>query len=164
MINQAIACYRTTQRGNRDTTIANTVAALKELYQTGRSYDAAVSRLASDLSGVDSTTLDRLQPLALAARVDDPEAREALVAAAKQREAELQDHPRVMPETEPFRFFCGVLRLIFDAAASPFIERTRHNRAKFALEVFAIAEIEHADFEAHPERLHEYLATDVTFG
>jgi hypothetical protein len=32
------------------------------------------------------------------------------------------------------------------------------------MEVFTIAGIDHADFEAHPERLTEYLGTDVSFG
>jgi hypothetical protein len=35
---------------------------------------------------------------------------------------------------------------------------------RFAVEVFTITGIDHADFEAHPERLTEYLRTDVSFG
>jgi hypothetical protein len=161
-INEAIARYKTTQCGNRDTTKGNTLAALAELYRPGRSYEAALSRLASDQCGVDYTTLDRLQPLVRAALAGDPEAPKALAAAAKERAAELRNHPRIAPETESLRFFCGVLRVIFDAAASPSMDRTWHNCARFALEVFAVAGIEHADFDAHPERLKEYLATDVT--
>ena len=55
-----------------------------------------------------------------------------------------------------------MLRVIFDAAASPTVERTWHNCGSFALEVLSVAAIEHADFDAHPERLTEYLGTDVT--
>ena len=160
-INHSIACYKTIQSGNRDTTIKNIRAALVELYRPGRAYKDAVSRFASNHSGVDYTTLDRLQPLARTTLAGDPEAPKALAAAAKERDAELRDHPRVNSATESLRFFCGVLRLIFDAAASPSMERSWHNRARFALEVFDIAGIEHADFDAHPERLKEYLATDV---
>jgi hypothetical protein len=153
--------YRAIQSGNRDTTIANIRAALAELYRPGRSYEAAVSRLASDVSGVDDITLDRLQPLAQAVLAGDSEARKALARAAEERDAELRDHPRIVSETEPFRFFCGKLRLIFMDAASPSVDRTLQNCRRFALEVFTIAGIERADYDAHPERLNEYLLTDV---
>jgi hypothetical protein len=104
----------------------------------------------------------RLQPLARAALAGDPEAPKALAAAAEKRAAELREYPRIAPETESLRFFCGMLRVIFGAAASPSMDRAWHNCARFALEVFAVAGIKHADFDAHPERLKEYLATDVT--
>jgi hypothetical protein len=71
-------------------------------------------------------------------------------------------HPRVAPDTEALRYFCGVLRIIFDAAASPAIGRTWRNCRLFALEVLSISGIEHADFDAHPERLDAYLGTDVS--
>jgi hypothetical protein len=138
------------------------LAALAELSRYGRSYDAAVSRFASDRSGVDYTTLSRLQPLARTVLAGDQQAREALAEAAQARAIELRNHPRVAPETEALRFFCGMLRVIFDAAASPTVERTWHNCGSFALEVLSVAAIEHADFDAHPERLTEYLGTDVT--
>jgi hypothetical protein len=160
-INHSIACYRAIQSGNRDTTIANIRAALAELYRPGRSYEAAVSRLASDDSGVDDITLDRLQPLAQAVLAGDSEARKALARAAEERDAELRDHPRIVSETEPFRFFCGKLRPIFIDAASPSVDHTLQNCRRFALEVFTIAGIERADYDAHPERLNEYLLTDV---
>jgi hypothetical protein len=159
-INDVIGRYKAIQYGNRDTTVGNTLAALKGLYRPGgRAYRKAVERLTNNRSGVDDTTLDRLQPLAQAVIDDDPEAPKALAAAAKQRAVELKGL-RIEPKTESFRSFCGALRLIFDGVASPSMDRTPHNRAKFALAVFVAAEIEHADFEAHPERLHEYLATE----
>ena len=89
-------------------------------------------------------------------------AREALAEAAQVRAIELRGHPRVAPETEALRFFCGVLQSIFDAATSPTEGRTWHKCGSFAREVLSVAAIEHADFDAHPERLKEYLGTDVT--
>jgi hypothetical protein len=161
-VTHAIACFKATQGGSADTTKGSTLAALAELSRYGRSYDAAVSRFASDRSGVDYTTLSRLQPLARTVLAGDQQAREALAEAAQARAIELRNHPRVAPETEALRFFCGMLRVIFDAAASPTVERTWHNCGSFALEVLSVAAIEHADFDAHPERLTEYLGTDVT--
>lgn len=158
----AIACYRATEAGSPETTTANTRAALCELMQPGRSYTTAVSRLADDRSGVDYTTLGRLQPLAQAVLAGDERARGALAEAARVRTSELSGHPRVAPETESLRFFCGVLRLIFDHFASPAMERTWRNCGAFALEALTVAGIDHADFGAHPERLKEYLGTDVT--
>jgi hypothetical protein len=160
-INHSIACYKAVESGNRDTTIQNTRAALAELNRPGRFYEAAVSRFTSDNSGVDYTTLDRLQPLAQAVLAGDPEARKALEAAAKERDAELRNHPRIESDHEPLVFFCGKLRLIFIDAASPSIDRTLRNCRKFAQEVFTIAGIQTADFDAHPKRLDEYLLTDV---
>ena len=159
-MNDVIGRYKAIQHGSRDTTVGNILAALKQLYEPGgRDYQKAVSRFASDHSGVDDTTLDRLQPLARAVLAGDPEAPKALAAAAKERAAELKGL-RVEPKKEPFRSFCGILRVIVDGVASPSMDRTPHNRAKFALGVFVAAEIDHADFAAHPERLHKYLATD----
>jgi hypothetical protein len=41
-------------------------------------------------------------------------------------------------------------------------DKTWQSCRRFALEVLTAAEIEHADFLAHPERLTEYLGTDVS--
>jgi hypothetical protein len=95
-----------------------------------------------------------------------PGAGEALSRAAGARAGELHKHKRVDPRKEFLRFFCGILRLIFNNAAAPALRSTvddgwRHCR-QFAMEVFAIAGIAHANFDAHPERLTEYLGTDVT--
>jgi hypothetical protein len=157
-----IACFRATQGGSRDTTTGTTLAALEKLSRPGRSYDATVKRFADDRYGIDYTTHGRLQPLARAVLAGNRQAREALVEAAQARAIELRSHPRVAPETEALRLFCGMLRVIFDAAASPTVDRTWHNCGSFALEVLSVAAIEHADFDAHPERLKEYLGTDVT--
>jgi hypothetical protein len=160
-IAHAIACFKATHGGSRDTTTGTTLAALEELSRPGRSYDAAVERFADDRYGVDYTTHGRLQPLARAVMAGDWQAREVLETTARERAVELRNHPRIAPDTEALRFFCGVLRVIFNAAASPETERTWRNCRRFALEVLSVAGIEHADFDAHPERLDEYLATEV---
>jgi hypothetical protein len=164
VIAHAIACFKATQRGSPDTTRGNTLAALAELSGGGRAFDAAVPRFATDQSGVDYTTLERLQPLARSALAGDRSARQSLEDAARTRAAELRSHPRVAPETESLRFFCGMLRVIFDATASSTIDRTWRNCGAFALEACSVAGIDHADFDAHPERLKEYLGTDVSTG
>jgi hypothetical protein len=166
MIAEAIACYKATQAGSSDTTVGNTLAALRELKKTGRAYNKAVARLADDRSGVDYTTHGIAQSLAKAVLANQPGARQALAQAADLRADQLLKHPRVATAKEPLRFFCGVLRLIFNHAAAPELKPPlqvgwRHCRG-FAMEVFAVASIDHADFEAHPERLTEYLGTDVT--
>jgi len=152
--------------GSADTTIGNTRAELAELTKKGRSHDRAIKRVADDRSGIDYTTQGILQPLARAVLANTPGARGALAQAVSARDAELRAHKRVDTRTEPLRFFCGGLRLIFYHTAEPTLKRTteggwRHCR-KFAMEVFTVAGIDHADFDAHPERLTEYLGTDVS--
>jgi len=161
-IAHAIACYLATRNGSRDTTVGATLAALAQLSRCGRAYDAAVARFADDRYGVDYTTHNRLQPLARAVISGDTAACAKLERAARERAAELREHPRVAPDTEALRFFCGVLRTIFNVAASPNTARTWRNCRRFALEVLAVAGVEHADFDIHPERLDEYLGTEVS--
>jgi len=165
-IADAIARYNATAAGSTDTTVANTLTALAEIGKKGRRYRTAVERLADDRSGVDYTTHAAVQPLAKAVLANCPGAREALDRGAGARAAELSKHKRVDPRKESLRFFCGVLRLIFNDAAAPALRCTvedgwRHCRL-FAIGVFAIAGVDHANFDAHPERLTEYLRTDVT--
>jgi hypothetical protein len=167
-ISHAIGCYQATKDGSKDTTVANTLAALGELAKQGRAYMKAVQRLADQRSGVDYTTHEMLQPLAAAVLKDGPGSRGALAQAAAKRMGELQAHKRVAPPTESLRFFCGVLRLIFNQSGSPAphgsLDESWQRCRKFAMEVFTIAGIDHADFDAHPERLTEYLGTDVSVG
>jgi hypothetical protein len=160
-IAHVIACLLATRSGSRDTTVGTTLAGLSQLCRPGRASDAVVARVADDRYGIDYTTHNRLQPLARAAMSGGTEARSALKAAARDRAAELRAHPRIAPDTEALRFFCGVLQTIFNASASPSMERTWLNCRRFALEVLSVAAVEHADFNAHPERLDEYLGTDV---
>jgi hypothetical protein len=162
-IADAISAYKATEAGAADTTIGNTIAALDELTRpSGRGYKRAVRRMSADTSGVDYTTLATLQPLAKAVLDGKPEASELLSRVARERAAELQNHGRVLPRTESLRFFCGVLREIFRQMAAPAPGEAWHRCRQFALEIFTIADIEHADFDAHPERLTEYLGTDVS--
>jgi hypothetical protein len=159
----AISAYKATEAGAADTTIGNTVAALTELTRpTGRGYKRAVQRVSEDSSGVDDTTLAILQPLAKAVLADKPEATKLLCRAARARAAELQNHERVLPRAESLRHFCGVLREIFRTWALPTPDEPWHRCGKFALEVLTIADVEHADFIAHPDRLRKYLGTDVS--
>ena len=165
-IADAIAAYKATAAGSADTTVANTLAALREIEKKGRRYKKGVERLADDRSGVDYTTHAAVQPLAKAVLANCPMAREALARAAGSRAGELRKHKRVDPRKESLRFFCGVLRLIFNHAAAPALRCNvdvawRHCR-QFAMEVFVISGIDCANFGAHPERLTEYLQTDVT--
>ncbi len=167
-VSHAIGCYQATEAGSGDTTIANFVDALGELSKSGRAYNKAVKRLADDRSGVDYTTHQMLQPLARAVLKDEPGSQEALAQAAAKRIEELRAHKRVAPPTESLRFFCGILRLIFNQSGSPALrgslDGSWHQCRKFAMEVFTIAAIDHADFDAHPERLTDYLGTDVSVG
>jgi hypothetical protein len=164
-IAHAIACYKATQTGSPDTTIANTIAALDELKKKNRSYKKAVARLADDRSAVDYTTHSVIQPLAKSVVQNAPGAKEALWHAAYVRIDELKQHERIETATESLRLFCGFLRMIFNKASAPELRRNaqegwRHCR-QFALEVFTIADIDHADFDAHPERLTKYLGTEM---
>jgi hypothetical protein len=142
--------------------VGTTLAALAQLSRPGRAYDAAVARFADDRYAIDYTTHGLLQPLARdVLSSGDAEARMKLEAAARARDAELRAHPRVAPDTEALRLFCGILRVVFDHAASSRTERTWRNCRRFALEVLSIAGVNHANFDAHPERLNEYLGTEV---
>jgi hypothetical protein len=159
----AISAYKATEAGAADTTIGNTIAALMELTRpAGRGYKRAVRRMSDDSSGVDDTTLAILQPLARAVLAGKPAATKSLSCAARMRAAELQNHERVMPRTESLRLFCGFLREIFRHWAEPAPGEVWHRCGKFALEVLTIAGVERASFIAHPERLREYLGTDVS--
>ena len=162
----AISCYKATEPGSRDTTVANTLAAIEDLQKEGRRYERAVARGADPRSGIDYTTHQCLQPLARGVLDGLPGAGEALAAVAASRAAELRAHPRVEAETEALRFFCGCLREIFNhaiAGSSPRpIDELWHDCRRFALTVFAIAGIDERTFAAHPDRLQEYLGTDVS--
>jgi hypothetical protein len=163
----AIANYKATATGSRDTTVGNTLVALRELEKTGHSYKKAVARLADDRSGIDYVSHSALQHLAKVVLESQPGAKEALASAAHERIKELEQHMRVEPATESLRHFCGWLRVIYNAA-TPHLSRSIttdeawRNCRSFAMEVFGAAGIEHPDFGAHPERLTEYLETDVS--
>jgi hypothetical protein len=170
-INWAVNCYRATQRaaqsGSVSTTLANTVLALQQLEKHGSARQEALELLANDRAGVDYTTHDRLQPLAKNALNGRSGADKALVRAAQERTHALRFHSRVSASTETLRLFCGILRCIFVSCIRHLAERITpkeawHRCRRFALEVFSAAGISHPDFDAHPERLTEYLKTDVS--
>jgi hypothetical protein len=164
-IAHTISCCKATHEGSKDTTVANTIAALRELFSRGRLNEKAVRRIADDRCGVDYTTHLALQPLAKAVLAKKSHAVEALAVAVQRRIGELEKHPRVLPSTESLRFFCGVLRVIFNHAAASSLKLTTEdawrNCRKFALEVFTVSGVDHPDFDSHPDRLTEYLGTDV---
>ena len=168
MLSHAIGCYLATMDGSQDTTVANTLSALDELTKPGRRCQRAMQRLSDERNGIDYITHDKLGPLATAALKDEPGSLEALAQAASMRKEELRAHKRVDPPTESLRFFCGFLRLIFNLSGSPALrgslDESWQRCRKFAMEVFAVAGIDHANFAAHPERLTEYLGTDVSVG
>ena len=167
-INRVVNCYRATQSGSASTTVANTLFALSQLKKRGRAREESLKLLADDRAAVDYTTHDLLQPLAKDVLSGRPGAGEALARAAQERADELKLHPRVSTSTEAMRLFCGELRQIFNDC-TPHLrsritpEETGHRCRRFALEVFSAADITHADFDAHPERLTDYLGTDVSF-
>lgn len=166
LIAHAIVSYKATQEGSKATTVANTLAALRELFKKGRVDERAVARIADERSGVDYTTHLALQSLAKAVLANEPHAVDSLAEHVERRIGELEEHERVLPSAESLRFFCGVLRVIFNHTAAPSLkpatEDAWRNCRKFALEVFTIGCIGHPDFDNHPERLTEYLGTNVT--
>src|SRR5262249_51170067 len=109
LVEENVTAYRAAERGSNSCTVANTRLVLRQLEKRGRGRQDALDLLSNDRAAVDDETLDRLQPLAKAARNKEPRAEEALLKAARQRDAELKEHARVMPRSEPLRFFCGVL-------------------------------------------------------
>jgi hypothetical protein len=111
---------------------------------------------------VDQETLARLRPFALAASNRGEAERQALIAAACQRAAELQVQPRIDPHDEALLYFCGIARLIFSAYTVPTVVRSLHNCRRFVLEMLAIADVDCADFDAHPDHLDQYLRTDMS--
>jgi hypothetical protein len=167
-INSAVNCYHATRSGSASTTVANTRFAFRQLKKPSRAREESIKLLADDRAAVDYTTHDLLQPLAKAVLNRQVGADQALERKAQDLDTALASHPRVSTSAEPLRFFCGVLRLIFDHCTDHLRGRTTeqerwHRCRRFALEVFSTAGITHANFDAHPERLTEYLQTDVSF-
>jgi len=158
-----ISRYKATERGAKSTTIANIKVTLKNLEKKGQTYDDAVEVLADDYSGVDYITHGALQILAKAVLEEKLDAKEKLLCAASARLKEIEDHERIETLTEPLRLFCGWLRVIFENFAASHKKKPRDLR-KFAKQVFIIADIETADFDAHSDRLDEYLGTDISAG
>jgi hypothetical protein len=167
MIEWTVSCYLATRLGSISTTIANVLRLLRQLEGSRRAQREAIEVLANAQSGVDSETHGLLYPLAKSVLAGDVSAKHLLLQIAEGQAAAIAAHPRVQTSSEPMRHFCGVLRVIFN-------ECTRHpgwvgvgqdeawrRCGQFALQIFAAAGIDHADFDAHPERLKEYLGTEV---
>jgi hypothetical protein len=167
LITRAVNCYRATKSGSASTTVANTLLALRQLEKRGRAREESLALFASDRAAVDYTTHNIIQPLAKAVLDGLPGSNDALAEAAQNRAAELVLHRRITTSTEPMRLFYGVLRVIFNKSTAHLKEKITkeeawHRCGRFALAIFAAAGIDHADFESHPDRLTEYLGTDVS--
>jgi hypothetical protein len=160
-IAHAIACYAATIDGSPGTTIGSSIAALEEVLAHGRNHQKAVERLTHDNSGLDSETLRRLMPLALAVVDGDGAAHKALDRACRERLAELREHPRVSPRSESLRLFCFFLNGIWGHCAMPTKRHDKGARRMFAMEALTIAGADPSGYVAHPERLDELLDSDV---
>jgi hypothetical protein len=166
-IDWCVNCYRATTRGSASTTVANTLLALRRLEKPGRLRQEALALFADDRAAVDYATHNAIQPLAKAVLDRRRGADDVLSRALLSRAADLAVHPRVVTSTEPMRLFCGFLRVIFSESTPHLKGRITEEEAwrrcrRFAVEIFTAASIDHADFDAHPERLTEYLETDVS--
>jgi hypothetical protein len=166
-IEWAVNCYRATTSGSASTTVANTLLALRQFEKLGRPREESLALLADDRAAVDYTTHNALQPLVKSVLDGRTGANDVLAKAVLSRAAELAVHARVTTSMEPMRLFCGFLRVIFNGCTAHLkgriIEEAAWRRCRrFAIEIFTAAGIDHADFDAHPERLTEYLQTDVS--
>jgi hypothetical protein len=166
-INWAVNCYRATTSGSPSTTVANMLLALRQLEKHGRAREESLALFANDRAAVDYTTHKIVQPLAKAVLEGRPGSNEVLAQAARNSAEELAVHPRVATSIEPMRLFCGFLRLIFNESTAHLKDQIREEEAwrrcrQFALAIFTAAGIDHADFVSHPDRLTEYLGTDVS--
>jgi hypothetical protein len=162
----AVSGYFANKRGSRGTTRDAVRLALARLVKKGRHFDDALHLFASDRSGVDSETHLLLRDLAQRTLEGDAEAESMLLDAARLREIQLASCKRWQPEIEILRHFVSALRAVFDGVtvASEASEAAYWPRCRrFVREVMDSAGIETADFVAHPERLTEYLRTELTF-
>jgi hypothetical protein len=166
-IEHAVASYRATIMGSETTTKANVRHMLKSLHGNARARKNAIQVLAHESTAVDYETDHALHKLAKRTQGGDPATIAQFERAAATRARQIEEMPRVEPATEALRHFCGVLRVIFNRTTAHLKGRILEEEAwrgcrAFAKEVMVAAGIEIADFEAHPDRLTEYLRTDVT--
>ncbi len=166
VIEHVIATYRRQRLGNADTTIGNTLAAIRELIKAieraittrhPREQTKAqklMDKIRSDRSGLDYQARMRL--------LSCGETPERVLAEARALETDYRSHPRIESAREPLRQFCGILSLVFDHIEAPNAEDAQDRklrRRRFALAVLDLADIVTQNFVAHPERLDELLAT-----
>ena len=166
VIEYAISWHLGRPGGSRSTTVANTALVLRRARSKGRGWREAVEVLAHDRSGVDSETHRLLKPLAEAALAGAPGAGEVLAESAGGRERALDDHPRVSPSAEQFRFLCAIMRETFRYFGQAVLltcsetegwRRCRH----FATTIFGAAGIDWERFAYHPARLEELLKSEL---
>jgi len=168
LIEFALAVYRLQKKGHRTTTVGSTLAEIKELIKAiERAIKTGTPRAQSKAQKIMERIRDGNSGLASEARerlLTCSEIPENVLSEARTLAAYYERHPRIESEAEPFRHFCGILSCIFDGIAAPDAEDTRHRerrRRRFAMAVFDLVGIERLDFENHPARLDELLATPV---
>jgi hypothetical protein len=156
-LEEVISLYRATLAEPIQTTPHASIAAISDVQRIGKRLAKALARFTNEGSGVDGETFDVMRPYA----TDVATALTAFDLAAEEERKRLKAHSRIYADQECLRQLCAVLRMICFHFAEPGMrtgERARRHLRKFALEVFAIAAIDHADFGSHPERLDDLLA------
>jgi hypothetical protein len=159
-LQDAISIYRATLAHLLNTTPNSTIAAISDVQTISKRFAKVLRRFTDEGSGVDAETFDLLQPQATALVA----ALTLFATSAEQQETRLRGHERVYCDQECLRQLCAVLRKIFLQFAAQELrngEKARGHLRKFALEVFEIAAIDHADFAIHPERLDELLRAEI---
>jgi hypothetical protein len=157
-LQEAIALYRASLQVHGTTKGAVKVA-VQDLQMARRKLLDALTPFTDPVSWVDIETFSALNPIA-------KQCLRALRRLELVAKAQVERHAgrRVYPETECLWQFCGTLRLFFHRFADPALTKspdaTKHLR-RFAFAVFEAAGIDHADYDAHPERLDEMLRTDA---
>jgi hypothetical protein len=156
-LQEAISVYRATLAEPIQTTPHASIAAISDVQRIGKRLVKALARFTNEGSGVEGKTFDVMRPYA----TDVATALTAFDSAAEGERKRLKAHSRIYADQECLRQLCAMLRVIFFHFAEPRMrtgERARRHLRKFALEVFAIGAIDHADFGSHPERLDDLLA------
>ena len=156
-LQQLIAVYRSSLP--LAITTGQVRTAIRDLQEAKRKLIGTLAPFTDENSWVDIETFGALNPIA-----------KQCLGVLRQLElvanAQVERHAgrRVYPATECLWQFCGTLRLFFHRLADPALikspDATKHLR-HFALAVFEAVGIDHADFDAHPERLDEMLRTDA---
>jgi hypothetical protein len=140
-------------------TTGQVMTAIRELQGAKGKLLGALADFTDENSWIDIETFGSLNPVVKKCMA----ALEHLDSVANAQLARLGSS-RVSPATECLRQFCGTLRLFFqqfaNAARTKSPRSTNHLR-EFALAVFDACDIDHADYDTHPERLDEMLRTDA---
>jgi hypothetical protein len=158
-LQDVISVYKATLAEPIQTTPHASIAAISDVQRISKSLVKALARFTNERSGVDGETFDGMHPYATAVVTTLT----AFDLAAAEEKKRLKAHSRVYADQECLRQLCAGLRMLFFHFAEPGMcagETARGPLRQFALEVFTIAGIDHADFASHPERLDELLEAE----